>query len=145
MMVWSHLCCRWVAWHGSRRAWLALPHALALAGCVLCAGSTGPAASAASATSAGPAPPAKQGPRNTQDNPWISVQGWPDAGAFLPAPSSIGFWGSGPGPGLYPTNPSPTQPAPPPKQPVPEPATGLLLVAAVGMLGWLKRKAPGHG
>ena len=35
MKIWNRLQCRWVPWHGSRAAWLALPHAVVGTACVL--------------------------------------------------------------------------------------------------------------
>jgi len=37
MMVFDHRACRWVPWHGSRIAWLKLPHAVAASVCALSA------------------------------------------------------------------------------------------------------------
>jgi hypothetical protein len=38
MMVFDHRTCRWRPWHGTRVAWLKLPHAVAAAGvCALSA------------------------------------------------------------------------------------------------------------
>jgi hypothetical protein len=35
MKIWNRLQCRWVPWHGTRAAWLALPHAVVGTACVL--------------------------------------------------------------------------------------------------------------
>ncbi len=35
--VWSRIKCKWVVWHGTRAAWLRLPHAVIL-GCTVAAG-----------------------------------------------------------------------------------------------------------
>lgn len=35
--IWSRLHCRWLVWHGTRAAWLKLPHAIVL-GCTVAAG-----------------------------------------------------------------------------------------------------------
>lgn len=34
MHIWSRKLCRWVLWHGSRKAWLALPAAVVTSACV---------------------------------------------------------------------------------------------------------------
>ncbi|MGC8477867.1 MAG: PEP-CTERM sorting domain-containing protein, partial [Acetobacteraceae bacterium] len=74
MMVFDRQHCRWRPWHGSRAAWLKLPHAVATGLCVL-----GTAALRASA----PLPPRPPAPRPA---PAAVGRSGPPAAVFLPTP-----------------------------------------------------------
>ncbi len=125
MLIWDRVCCRWIAWRGSARAWRALPHAVATVACVLC---SGPMRALPVAAGGGARTPEAAAPAQAP------TPSWPPAAAFLGSPG--GFPGGAGVPiGIFVTgSPGPTPPGipiAPGGRPVPEP--GVLSLLAVGV------------
>lgn len=166
MMVFDRRTCRWRPWHGSRAAWLKLPHAVATSVCVL---------SAATVLALPPRPPRPPGvpaprppvtaPVSTDlpsvlafvpPNPFspLAGPGFSGAGASQtppslpkPEPGTPPVFSSIPTPGenLWSLNdPGTTIPRVPdlpvvPTTPVPEPGSLMLLAGAVFLLAAARR------
>ena len=155
MMVFDHRHCRWRPWHGSRAAWLKLPHAVATGLCLL-----GTAALPASA----PLPPR---PASGHAAPVVAERAGPAMAIFLPSPwlgetgitaggpsaggppMLLGGGGGGSGPPAPPPGTAPQPPIvtvttalppAPPRTPVPEPGSApVLAIATLALIGLRRR------
>ena len=159
MMVFDHQHCRWRPWHGSRAAWLRLPHAVATGLCLL-----GTATLPASA-------PLPRHPPAPHPAPAVATAAGPAVAIFLPTPwvggivtsggapvpvggpMLLGGGGTGGGGGTDGGGPTPAPglPAPPPitatttltptqpRTPVPEPGSAAVLAVASLALILLRR------
>ncbi len=128
MMFWDRLCCRWVAWHGTARAWRALPHAVVTTACVVCSGPM----RALPVPAGGVMPPA---------HVQAMAPAWPPMGAFLPGYGGGFSGGAAEGFAELVTGGIPSLPggvenaASVPSRPVPEPAALALLGVDVVLVG----------
>jgi hypothetical protein len=153
MMVFDHRMCRWLPWHGTRTAWLKLPHAVVAAGvCALPSVALLPVSAPPHMPSPPPraaavAPASTDGPPVTAllpSNLFITIAS-PDFGSTVAMPTPIPAPVLGQGDPPLPSNgPLPLDdPAiPDPRVPitqVPEPGTLTLLAGAVLLLTAARR------
>ncbi len=140
LMVWNRICCRWIAWHGTLRAWRLLPHAVTTLACVVCSGPM----------RALPVPAGGSGiPSGIIASPVPTpvIESWPPPVAFINAPYEIGNFPPGGVPTNYLVTNIPTGipgtptgvPGSPPGGPgsphVPEPNSFMLLISGVLLIG----------
>ena len=130
MMIWDRICCRWVAWHGTARAWRALPHAVMTLACVVCSGPMRALPAHTNGAIVGPstAHPSLAGPSWPPTSAFLGQPGWPTDG--VPT-GSIYLLGTTVEPSSQPTQ----QPSLPNTRSVPEPSTLALLLVGTLLLG----------